>query len=271
VRVSRLSYEQVEQCLGEAPFAQLWEIAQRYRERRRAQGAAFIALPEAQVRVVGAEVTIRALPRLRSRELVMEAMLMAGEAAASFALERDLPFPYSTQPPPEERQEPASLAAMYAYRRRLRRSQMKSVPEPHAGLGLESYAQVTSPLRRYLDLVAHQQIRAYLAGRPLLGAQEVLARVGAAEAVIGNVRKAERSSVRHWTLVYLMQRPDWTGEGVLVDRAEHRGVVLIPHLALETRVRVPPDVPLDGRVELALTGVDLPELAAFFRVEGVIR
>jgi exoribonuclease-2 len=89
--------------------------------------------------------------------------------------------------------------------------------------------------------------------------------------VIGNVRKAERSSVRHWTLVYLMQRPDWTGEGVLVDRAEHRGVVLIPHLALETRVRVPPDVPLDGRVELALTGVDLPELAAFFRVEGVIR
>lgn len=272
VRVQRLTYEEVEARLDEAPFRDLFRLAQAFEARRAANGAISLEFPEVKVRVVDGQVRIRPLPPLKSRDLVREAMLLAGEAAARFARERDIPFPFTTQEPPAEQlAEPAapagSLAGMFALRRTLKRSQVKSIPGPHAGLGLEIYSQVTSPLRRYLDLVAHQQLRAFLRGEEVLGTQELLERVGAAEAVIGSVRQAERLACQHWTLVYLQQHPGWRGEGVLVDRRGSRGTVLVPELDLESQVHLREDLPLDSVVPLTLNQVDLAALEAHFRVE----
>eukprot|EP01125_Pyxidicula_operculata_P011673 TRINITY_DN3821_c1_g1_i1.p1 TRINITY_DN3821_c1_g1~~TRINITY_DN3821_c1_g1_i1.p1 ORF type:complete len:927 (+),score=199.21 TRINITY_DN3821_c1_g1_i1:58-2838(+) len=51
-------------------------------------------------------------------------------------------------------------------KRRLHGSRAKfSVdPSPHHGLGLKAYCQATSPIRRYLDLLVHYQIKAVLRG-----------------------------------------------------------------------------------------------------------
>ena len=107
---------------------------------------------------------------------------MAGQAVARFALAKNIPFPFSTQEAPEEGQFSDSLAGMFARRRLLKRSQLKGIAAPHTGLGLDVYSQVTSPLRRYADLLAHQQLRAYLRGSRLLTGPEILERLGAAEA-----------------------------------------------------------------------------------------
>ena len=267
VRVQRLSYEAVELRLDEEPFRRFYELAQRHQARRRVNGAIFIDLPEVKMQVSDGRVRIKPLPRLRSRMLVTEAMVMAGEAAARFALEHGLPFPFATQDVAETpEREPVGLAAMYALRRSLRPRQYSSQPGPHGGLGLEVYAQVTSPLRRYLDLVAHQQLRAFLHGGELLDAQALVERVGAAEAAALSVRRAERLSREHWTLVYLQQHPGWQGEGVLVEKRMPRGTVLIPALALETRVKVADSVLPDSVLPLRLTGVELPERTVYFRV-----
>jgi exoribonuclease-2 len=135
----------------------------------------------------------------------------------------------------------------------------------HAGLGMALYSQATSPLRRYMDLVAHQQLRAHLRGDELLGTQAILERIGAAEAVSGDVRRAERLARQHWTMVYLLQQGRWEGEGILVDKTGSRGTVLIPELDLEPRVQLRQDLPLNSIVPLSLVGVDLPELEAHFR------
>ncbi|MBI2506049.1 MAG: RNB domain-containing ribonuclease [Candidatus Latescibacteria bacterium] len=267
VRVERLSYEQVDARLGEEPFQTLHRLALAAQERRRARGALFIDLPEVQIRVREGKVTIKPLPSLQSRELVAEAMLMAGAAAARFALEQDLPFPFSTQDPPEEGDPlPEGLAGMFAQRRTLKRSQLKSVHSPHAGLGLKAYAQATSPLRRYLDLVVHQQLRAQVRGDRILGADQLLARVGAAQAVTGAVRQAERLSNRHWTLVYLGERMGSRWEGILVDRRDRRSILIIPEIAMELSVHLPRELPLNSVVPLQLAGVDLPRLEAHFQV-----
>ena len=267
VRVQRLTYEQVETRLDEEPFRRLYELAERHQARRRTRGAIFIDLPEVKMRVSEGRVDIQPLPRLRSRMLVAEAMVMAGEAAARFALERELPFPFTTQEPVEAAdQQPVSLAAMYSLRRSMRARQYSSQPGPHGGLGLEVYVQATSPMRRYLDLVAHQQLRALLRGGDPLDAQAIVARVGAAEAVASGVRRAERLSRQHWTVVYLQQHPGWQGEGVLVEKRMPRGTVLISALALETRVKVADSVAPDSVLPLRLTGIDLPEREAYFRV-----
>lgn len=270
VRVARLTYAQADARLGEQPLQALYRLAQQRLARRQANGAIALDLPEVKIRVVGGQVQITPLPPLRSRDLVAEAMLAAGEAAARFASERQIALPYTTQDPPDAAAEPLpdGLAGMFALRKTLKRSQQSSVPTPHSGLGLDVYVRVTSPLRRYLDLVAHQQIRAFLRGAALMDTQAVLERVGAAESVTGNVAYAERLARQHWTLVYLHQHTGWRGEGVIVEAKGPRANFLIPELAWETKVHLRRELPLNSVVALALTGVDLPMLDAFFRVEG---
>jgi len=270
VRVTRLTYEEAETHLAEEPFLTLYRLAQAHEARRTARGAVAIDLPEVKVRVVAGEVVIRPLLSLRSRDLVREAMLMVGEAMARFALEHNIPLPFTSQEKSdiEVEQLPDGIAGMFGRRRMMQRSQLTSIPAPHEGLGLEVYTQLTSPLRRYLDLVMHQQVRAFLRGEELLDTQAILERVGAAESIIGSVRQAERLSNKHWTLVYLLQHPDWQGEGVLVEKRGSRGTVLIPELDLITYLNFREDVPLNTVLPLKVSQINLAELEGYFRRIG---
>jgi exoribonuclease-2 len=265
VRVQRLSYAEAQARLDTAPFTRMQALAGRFRARRALAGACELTLPEVSVKVDTGGVHIRPLPPLASRSLVAEAMLMAGEAAGRFALAHGIAFPYSTQPPPDPAPPPSTLAEMFTYRKSFKRSRLKSVAEPHGGLGLEVYAPVTSPLRRYLDLVAHQQLRASLHGHDPLPPDRLVERVGAAEALIGAVRRAERASNLHWKLVYLKRCRDWRGRGTVVDQRGGRGTVIIPELALEAPVSLPGDAALDEAIPLKLTGIDLPGLVTHFQ------
>jgi exoribonuclease-2 len=133
-------------------------------------------------------------------------------------------------------------------------------------LGLDEYARTTSPLRRYLDLVVHQKLRAYVLDQELLDDQQIMERVGAAEAISASVRQTERLCRQHWTLVYLMQHPNWSGEAILIDRRGRRGLVVIPSLALEQSIHLDTEVELNSSIPLHLEGVNLPHLSAHFRI-----
>jgi exoribonuclease-2 len=276
VRVQRLTYAQAEERLSvPGPLSQLRQLTDLCRDRRRLRGAVFIDFPEAKIRVNldGEEpaIDIAVLGDRVSRDMVAEAMILAGESAAHFALEQELPFPFATQPPPREEREAGAqtqgLAAMYAWRRQQVPGKVQAANAPHSGLGLEAYARTTSPLRRYLDLVVHQQLRASVTGSDLLDEAAILERLGAVTAMAGNLRQVERLTNRHWTMVYLMQRPGWRGQGILLDQRRTRGVVVIPELALELDVHLPKELPLDSELPLLLGSVDLPRLNAHFRVE----
>jgi exoribonuclease-2 len=270
VRVTRLTYEVAETRLDEEPFQSLYRLAQTYQARRRANGAVLLDFPEVRIWVQGGRVNLRPLPPLRSRMLVQEAMITAGEAVANFAQEHDISLPYSTQEASDLGQpvsaELSSLSQMAAVRRTLKRSQYRTLPAPHAAMGLAAYAQATSPLRRYPDLVVHQQMRAYLRGERTLEHEAVLERIGAVEAVTGSVRQAEQLSDRHWTLVYLRQQPGWHGQGVVIEQRGASSRVLIPDLGLEVTLRLPASTSLDSTLPLVLSGVNLPQLEAYFRV-----
>jgi len=260
VRVRRLSYREALEVEALAPMKVL---AEAFLRKRLAQGALDIALPEVKVRVEGEEIRITPLPPYESRVWVREAMLLAGYAAAHLALREGLPFPFATQEAPSHRVEGEGLAAMWAQRKTLKRAQLKAVPAPHKGLGLPLYAQVTSPLRRYLDLVAHQQLRAWLKGERPLSQGEVLERVGAAEAVADLVREGERRSKLHWTLLYLMEK-GYEGPGILVERRGGQGVFLLPELGLTAQVALSGPLTLNAEVRLRFLEADLPALEARF-------
>jgi exoribonuclease-2 len=270
VRVTRWSYEAADAALerGEPLLTALYELAERYMIRRAAQGSVELNLPEVKVWVeTDGTVGLRPLPALRSRDLVREAMLMTGEAVAQFAQEQGIPLPFTSQDAPdEELPDLDSLAAMFAARRKMKPGQQRLTPAPHAGLGLPHYVQSTSPLRRYLDLVTHQQLRAFVLGRPLLDEAAIIERIGAADAVVGDTRRAERAAIAHWTLVYLQQNPEWMGEGIVVDKRGSRDLVLIPGLAWEALMNLPGERPLGSQITVKLHSVNLPEQEAYFRV-----
>lgn len=267
VKVTRLSYQEAENQLGSSPLREMVALAKRYAQRRAENGTIEIDLPEVKVWVnAEGRVEIRPLPQLQSRSLVRDAMLMTGEAVGRYALVNQIPLAYTVQDPPTEPSPPATtLSENFALRRTMQPSRQSSTPGRHAGLGMDIYVQATSPLRRYLDLVAHQQLRAHLTAAPLLDDQALMARVGAASALSGDVRWAERQSVRHWTLIYLTQNPAWQGNGVIIESRGRRDIVLIPDLNLETRLPQKGKRPLDSILSLTFNKADIIQLDAFFQ------
>ncbi|PLY15172.1 MAG: exoribonuclease II [Sedimenticola sp.] len=268
IRVSRHTYSEIDERMHESPFQAIWQLTERFQSRRKAAGAASIDLPEVSVRVIEDEIRIRPLDRLNSRQMVTEAMLMVGEAVARYAQEKDIPIPFATQNPPDNPQEPEGIAQMYAYRRQMKPSRSQTETGPHAGLGLSSYTRATSPLRRYLDLVTHQQLRAHLKGAELLSLAQITERIAAVEIAGGAIRRAERFSNSHWKVLFLARNPQWQGKGVVVDLDEQRATILIPELALETKIRLKKSLPLESELTLAVREVDVTDLTAWFRIVG---
>ncbi len=267
VRVTRLSYQETEKYIADHPFSHLQKAANIYQERRREDGAIAIDLPEVKVRLNNHAVEITPLPNIRSRDLVRDAMLMTGEAVAKFCQENDIPIPYTTQDAPSDKlPEGNKPSDMFATRKLLKPSQKSLSPDKHHGLGMDKYVQATSPLRRYLDLVVHQQLRAYIKGRQLMSEQDVTNLIGSSYSAIRDIRFVERRSNQHWTCVYLLNHPDWNGEGIIVEKRGKRMIVLLPQLGLETSLYSSKDSPLDSTIHLAVTGVDLVNLKPSFQI-----
>ena len=264
IKATRVSYQDADEQL-EALLPGIKAITDKFRAKRCAKNAAEINLPEAGVRVRDGQVFINLMDRLHSRQLVTDAMLMAGEAVAKFCMENQIVIPYATQPAPEKIENPEKLSEMFAYRRQFKASRLSLDPEPHFGLGLELYTRCTSPLRRYPDLVVHQQLRAFIKGEPLIDREEMQQKLMAVDQQAMTIRRAERLSNQHWKLVYLQHHPKWEGEAVVVDIDERKSTVIIPELAMETKIRTRDSFSLDDTITLRVSGVDLPEQTAFFQ------
>ena len=109
------------------------------------------------------------------------------------------------------------------------------------------------------------QLRAFLAGRRPLDADEVSRRCALAQAASAATRQAERASDLHWKMAYLARHPDWVGDGIIVGSAGPGAwQVYFPGLGLEARLRLGPDRSPDERVRLRLVRVDVAGLESSF-------
>jgi exoribonuclease-2 len=197
-------------------------------------------------------------------------MLLAGEGAALWAGRRLAggPFPYIGQEPGDFPKEPMKgLAGAWQLRRCMRPRILSVRALPHRGLGLDAYSQVTSPLRRYTDLLAHMQIRAALGNRAPMTEEDLTLRLGAGEAAARAVTQAERASRAHWTMVYLSDRKDSVWEAVALEKKGPRRAVLIPALGLETQAALGDDIAPGDTVRLRLQSVRIHRGEAIFTAE----
>jgi exoribonuclease-2 len=278
VRVTQLSYEEADRIVLEtgvperdaAVLAGLFALGERNTARRRAGGAVFIDLPELHIQVRDGQVSMEPIVPRKSAEMVRECMLLAGEGAAWWVLHRarellgsSLPFPFVVQEIGDLPSRPLpGYAGSWQLRKSMRPRGLSLKPGLHQGLGLDVYTQVTSPLRRYTDLLAHQQIRAALRGLKPLGEDEVLLRMGAGEAAMVASAQAERASRIHWTLAYLEDKIGSRWEGIVMEKKGSLVRALIPALGLDTQLKREAE-PNDS-IPLSLVSLRIPEGEAVF-------
>ena len=267
INVKRLTYAQAEQQKDSSELKVFFELARKNKIRREKNGAVTIQMPEVNIFVDKNTKKVTVEPELKyeSNEMVAECMILAGEAVARFAFKNQIPFPFVSQEKPDFPDNiPQGWAGSFAKIKCMRKRSVGITPAPHAGLGVSFYSQVTSPLRRYGDLIAHQQLRAFIDKRHLLGKDEMLERVAAGDAASIAAKKASRFSDTHWKLVYLLQNPDNEYEGFCIDKRGNDALFLIPQLDMQTTIKNCMQIGLNESKMLKIKKVDIPTQTADF-------
>jgi exoribonuclease-2 len=216
----------------------LWRLAEAL-EVRRGKPAVNTAAVDYVFRVHEGRVRIE--PRRRGApldKLVSELMICANAAWGELLAERDIAALYRVQTSGKVR--------------------MSVHAEPHEGLGLACYAWMSSPLRRYVDLVNQWQLVAALTGRrpPFTRSSEaLLAAQRAFEVTYARYEEHQRAMEHYWCLRWLEQ--EGVGEALAVVLREN--LVRLDGLPLAVRVSSMPNLDPGARVRLRILGIDLLE------------
>ncbi|KAL5549913.1 hypothetical protein UlMin_000089 [Ulmus minor] len=170
-----------------------------------------VASPDDPEPVINLYVENQGDPTMR---LVSEMMILCGEVIATYGSRNNIPLPYRGQPQsnidvsafahlPEGPVRSASIV------RTMRAAEMDfRNPIRHGVLGLPGYVQFTSPIRRYIDLLAHYQIKAFLRGdSPPFSAGQLEGIASIVNMHTRVVRKLCSSSLRYWIIEYLRRQP----------------------------------------------------------------
>lgn len=185
----------------------------------------------------------------KAQLLVSEYMVLVNSAVAEWATEKEIPLLYRTQDiviPKEYAgiwSRPEDIARIA---RSLSSASLETQARPHAGMGLTAYAPITSPLRRYADLVNEAQILSYCEkGKALFSKEGLQAVLLTLNASLESVVQVQRNRPRYWKLLYCKQRSrkameegnDYIWNGVITEENDHFISVALPYEQLFLRAK----------------------------------
>jgi exoribonuclease-2 len=249
IRVAeRLTYDDADGRIGHEPrLTHGFEIAQRLRQARFDNGAIALPIPQVDLFVDRAkQISVRMIDReAPSQILVSEFMILANSLVGQFCAQRQIPIVYRGQAAPRETF-PTSLTydpvLHYRQQRAMNPARIGLEPTRHSSLGVDMYTTFTSPLRRYVDLLSHRQLHAYLErGEPLYNEEQLKMILAELEAALSRASTVEHDRRRYWLLRYIGQRQGEVFTGVVLDRFPRNYLVLLPELMQEV------DVPVGGK------------------------
>ncbi len=213
VRVKRqLTYEESNHLITtDSDLKRLYHLSTTLRSLRMEHDAVSLSLPELEVRFghdgsVQLEMVEQNTP---SRVLVAECMILYNWLLARFCKQNEIPVLFRTQGEPSERLTEDQFGYIYyvfKQRRKLNPLKVSTKPAPHSGLGLDVYTNATSPIRRYLDLVAQRQVISFLSKKHLAYDDKSLEDVRMTiEPTLKALERVRRNRNRYWILKYLRQ------------------------------------------------------------------
>lgn len=249
----RLTYEDADELIDFAPpeeadLADLHQLLERRRRWRVERGALLMDLPEGRIRCRQGELSVQITEPSPSRTMVAEAMILAGAVAAQFGANHCLALPYRSQLPADlpsvaELEElPEGAVRFAAIKRCLSRGLMGTQPSGHFSLGLNAYAQATSPIRRYGDLVVQRQIAAVIDGASPLSEESMQELLDSFDGSVREGLAIAREDQRHWQQVWFeqQQHQHWPVDFLRWLRPQDRlGLVRIDDVAMDFAAECP--------------------------------
>ncbi len=273
IKVTNISYDDANKVLeSNEDLSKLQKLVKLHKQYRDKNGSISLNLPRVDVRFKNDKVEISKQTSSPSRELVAEMMIMAGRVVAQFAQDNDIVMPYAVQDEGGFLQETLdnkdnlTMSESFAATKCFKRSAISTKPLLHYGLGLDAYLRVTSPLRRYLDLLAHQQLSRFIDGKPTLELERVKEIIGINNATMADVGRTTRFSGDHYKCLYLMQNPNWEGEGVVVNTRGDKALFILPEIGMMAQIKFKELPALDETITLKVVSVDLVERSVNFKV-----
>jgi len=264
VKVVKMSYEDADKVLIEDKvLSKLNNLAKSHKAFRNNNGAIKLDLPNVDVKINNKKVDIQIQTESESRELVAEMMVIAGRVVAQYATEHKISMPFLTQEvgsfSEEIMQNKENLTATQAFQATRCFKQSKITPKAslHAGLGLSCYIRVTSPIRRYLDLLSQQQLVRFINNQMTLDDSQIKQRITQVNAIIFKVNKATRQSIEHFKCLFLKQNNNWCGKGIIVDLNGNKATILIPKIAMITQLKLKSKAQLEDEIELRTVSINL--------------
>ncbi|RQD75133.1 ribonuclease catalytic domain-containing protein [Desulfonatronospira sp. MSAO_Bac3] len=245
------TYAEVEDELAMDPASRLGSalrLARTLRAKRLEQGAVIIEQNEPIIRLehTPRQTLVSLMPGVThpgAHLIVSEFMLLCNTVLASWAREKDIPLLYRTQDivlPKDYSGVWRKPEEIYRVIRSMGATLTETRPRPHRSIGAGAYASVTSPLRRYVDLVNQAQIAAALSGHPVRDRTWLEKMLPFMNTRMGQVSRIQKFRPRYWKLLYFKQQArhtTWTG--VVVDNS---GPVVLSLPREQVLIRAPHEV-----------------------------
>lgn len=273
INVTNISYETAQDTLAKDPILiQLNNKAITHKNWRKSQGSIQLNLPKSHVKYKAGVVSFQAEKNTQARTLVAEWMVIAGRVIAQFARDNSIAMPFLSQEEAnistqiKQKQDTLSMAKQFSLVRSLKRSKLSIKPQIHSGMGLEAYIRSTSPLRRYLDLVTHQQLCAYLNNQPLLDEQAVKQAIKVNNTQMPVLNKINRQSLQHYQCLYFLDKPNWTGQAIVIDFQEGQLRVVLEQISMLVYVDSKENLAKNSRVMVRVSLVNLATLSLVFEL-----
>lgn len=239
----RATYEQMDEAiaLGDRP---MWEVlrdaAARMRQRRGNGGGLLVRQVEWKCSLSGESgPKVKKLdPFSPARETVSELMIATGILSGEYCEAKGIPGVFRTQPPPDEIPDYSvegvtDASELYELFRTMKRAELSTRPGHHYMLGARAYTQVSSPLRRFCDLVMHRQLKSYLrTGEVAWSEREIRNEIQGVETSVRTRLKVERERHRLRVLELLENEREKAVRGQVVRRLGKRFLVALLDLGI---------------------------------------
>ena len=272
IKVTKMSYDEAETVLGEnTSLSKLNEIAKGHKKYRDSKGAIKLDLPKTDIKVKDQKVIVIKQLESESRQMISEMMVLAGRVITKFSIENNIPMPYLSQSSGKfsdeiiENINNLSLSKSFQAAKSFVRSKLSVKPSLHAGLGLDGYLRVTSPMRRYMDLLVQQQLVKFISSQQLLHESEIKERIKIINSSMSKINKASRQSIEHFRCLYFKQNKNWKGEGVVVEIIGNKALLMITEFSMIAKVKFKKKVDLENKIKLKVGSIDLFERSIDFK------
>ena len=135
-------------------------------------------------------------------------------------------------------EETSYIYYVFKQRRKLSPLSIHTEPKPHSSLGVDMYTTVTSPIRRYYDLLVQRQIKNYLSrGAALYGREEIEKKRLVLDPLLKSIELLTRNSTRYWIQKYLAQHVGERFPALVLDVIRNKYRVLLTDVLLIAEVK----------------------------------